>query len=322
MSLAEASPAPSAANDVSARPKPDTAPARKPLAVAPSVPKAEAPAKPAVVKEAGAPAQPVAQAKPAAQPAPVAKPAAPPEAAAAPAAASPEAALAGRVDAVDNGQLFGWVWDRNRPEARILVRILLDGVEVASGVADKPRVDLRRNGIGDGHHAFAIDLPPKALQSPDRLTVIAITVDPKGELVLRRPSADEKAAEAAVAAPMARVLDRLDLLVAAQRQLQLGQRDTGVSLKEASERLNVLSDRESHLEEALTTVRAGQDALTERLDQVEIFLTRFDGTLAGFDARLEALKEQARDEIKPQFFALAVLIGVGIGLALAIGLRI
>ncbi|GGF66443.1 hypothetical protein GCM10007301_27670 [Azorhizobium oxalatiphilum] len=286
MPLAEVTTRPIPANDASSAPA-----ARKPAA--------------------GAPA---AAAKPAVKPAPVAAPAAPPVPA--------EAALAGRMDAVDNGQLFGWVWDRNRPDSRLLVRILLDAVEVASGIADKPRVDLRRNGIGDGHHAFAIDLPQQALQSPERLTVIAVSVNPAAELVLRRPSADEKAAEAAVAAPMAKVLDRLDLLVAAQRQLQLGQRDTGVLLKEAATRLDALSDKETALEEALDTVRGGQGDLNQRLDQMEIFLTRFDTALAGFDKRLETLAAQGRNEIKPQFFALAVLIGTGIGLALALGLKI
>ncbi|WP_084539873.1 hypothetical protein [Azorhizobium doebereinerae] len=310
MPLAEVTTRPSLATDATASagaPSPAPAAPRKPTVVAAPTPVAAAP-------------EPAPKAKPAAAKAQVAPPPAAAPVVAAPAA--PEAALAGRVDAVDNGQLFGWVWDRNKPEARLLVRVLLDGEEVAAGVADKPRVDLRRNGIGDGHHAFTLDLPQKALHSPDRLTVIAVAVDPAAELVLRRPSADEKAAEAAVAAPMARVLDRLDLLVAAQRQLQLGQRDTGVSLKEAAQRLDALSDKESRLEEALDTVRTGQDGLTLRLDQMEIFLTRFDSSLAGFDKRLHALSEQGRNEIKPQFFALAVLIGMGIGLALAIGLKI
>ncbi len=321
MTLAHAT-HPTAANDVSAAataaqaaaqvvpkasPPVAAAVARKPAAVATAADATPKAAPKAAVKSAPAPAS-VASNSP--QPAPAAP------------AAGEASALAGRVDAVDNGQLFGWVWDRNRPEARLLVRVLLDGVEVATGIADKPRVDLRRNGIGDGHHAFTLDLPPKALQSPERLTVIAVTVDPAAELVLRRPSADEKAAEAAVAAPMARVLDRLDLLVAAQRQLQLGQRDTGTSLKETAQRLDAMSDHEARLEQALGTVRAGQSDLEIRLDQMEIFLTRFDTTLAGFDNRLQALGEQGRNEIKPQFFALAVLIGVGLGLALAIGLKI
>ncbi len=310
MTLAEATHPPSAANDVSAPAGPPPAIARK-IVPKPATKAAAGPAPRANVA-------PSAVSAGAAEPVPTA-PAAP---ASAPTAAPEPPALAGRVDAVDNGQLFGWVWDRHRPEARLMVRVLLDGTEVAVGLADKPRVDLRRNGIGDGHHAFAVDLPPNALHSPDRLTVIAVAVDPPAELVLRRPSADEKAAEAAVAAPMARVLDRLDLLVAAQRQLQLGQRDTGVSLKEAAQRLDAMSDNESRLEEALDTVRTGQGDLVQRLDQMEIFLTRFDTTLAGFDRRLEVLATQGRSEIKPQFFALAVLIGMGIGLALAIGLKI
>ncbi|MFG1410846.1 hypothetical protein V5G24_07015 [Xanthobacter sp. VTT E-85241] len=232
------------------------------------------------------------------------------------------AALDGRVDAIDNGRLFGWVWDRDHPAARLLVRIVLDGAEVAKGLADKPRVDLRRNGIGDGAHAFSLDLPPAALAAPERLTVIAHCEETSCELTLRRPSADERAVEAAIAAPLTRVMDRLDLLVQAQRALQLGQRDTGRALSETTQRLDAMSDSEARLQEALESVGSGQGELAVRLDQMEIFLTRFDTSLAGFDARIEAFAESSRSEIRPQFFALAVLIGMGLGLALALGLKI
>ncbi len=38
------------------------------------------------------------------------------------------------------------------------------------------------------------------------------------------PKPDEQAAEALIAAPMTRILDKLDMLMAAQRQLQVNQR--------------------------------------------------------------------------------------------------
>ena len=64
--------------------------------------------------------------------------------------------IQGRLDAIEGRRLFGWVWDSTRPTERLLIRILLEGRMICSATADLPRVDLRRNGIGDGGHAFEV----------------------------------------------------------------------------------------------------------------------------------------------------------------------
>ncbi len=224
-----------------------------------------------------------------------------------------EPALQGRVDALEGERLYGWVWDAANPDARVGVRVRLDGVEVAVGVADRLRVDLRRNGIGDGAHAFEITLPPEVAAAGPRLSVVAVAVDTGIETVLRAPSVDERAVEQAVAAPLARVLDRLDRLVLAQRQLQLGQ-------KGVQDRMDAVMASETGLGEMVATVRSGQQTLGDRLDQMETFLVRFDTTLAGFDGRLKALAERGRSELKPQMLALAGMIGVAIGLAVGLAM--
>jgi hypothetical protein len=52
-----------------------------------------------------------------------------------------------------------WVWCPSRPEDRLLVWAVLDGVEVAAAVADLPRPSLVGAGIGDGRHGFRLKLP-------------------------------------------------------------------------------------------------------------------------------------------------------------------
>ena len=68
------------------------------------------------------------------------------------------AKLNGRVDALDGNRLHGWIWDEARPEERLIVRLMRGGLKVQEAVADQGRIDLRRNGIGDGRHAFAMEL--------------------------------------------------------------------------------------------------------------------------------------------------------------------
>ena len=225
--------------------------------------------------------------------------------------------LQGRVDAVENDRVFGWVWDAANPKDRITVQIHLDGKRLSSGVADRPRIDLRRNGIGDGAHAFDLELPQEARAALDGLSVRAISPQDGSDLVLRRPSDDEKAAEAAIAAPLARVMDKLDRLLAAQRQIAVGQRDATNLLKDTIDRLDALASTEGELGEALGLLRNGQSDLSGRISDIEVFLVRFDGTLHGFDDRLIALGDRSRSGHGVHFLALAAIAGVIGGLLIA-----
>lgn len=231
----------------------------------------------------------------------------------------PAARLDGRLEAIDKGRLYGWVWNADEPDERLTISVLLAGKEIARVVADRPRVDLRRAGIGDGAHAFDVSLPAPAQAAPERISVVARSAA-GAEFPLKLPTADDRAA-AAVLAPMQPVFDRLDLIVAAQRRLQLIQKENADSLKAAAEKLDIMADQEARVAEALNTVRAGQSDLTSRIDEMEIFLTRFDGSLAGFDKRLQELSLRGKDELKPQFFVLAVMVGLAVGFALSLLFR-
>ncbi len=62
------------------------------------------------------------------------------------------ARLNGRVDALDGNRLHGWIWDEMRPDQAMSAQALslMPTRIVGETVADQSRIDLRRNGIGDG----------------------------------------------------------------------------------------------------------------------------------------------------------------------------
>ncbi|MDJ1159982.1 hypothetical protein QNA08_17350 [Chelatococcus sp. SYSU_G07232] len=223
----------------------------------------------------------------------------------------------GRMDAIDGARLFGWVWDRAHPDERLQVRVLLGGRMVASGVADRPRIDLRRNGIGDGAHAFEVQLPDFAMQQTEQLSVVAVSPSTGQEVMLRVPSQDERAAEAAVSAPLARVLDQLDVLIAAQRRSQIIQREAAEILRATAEEVEKLSSTEDGIGAALEVVRANQDELSRRVSDVEVFLMRFDRTLADFDERIRDLAAAADRPMRRAVTLLAALGAISAVAAIA-----
>jgi hypothetical protein len=63
----------------------------------------------------------------------------------------------GMLDLVWQWRLHGWCWEVGSA-GPLDVDICLDGKTVAAVRADQYRDDLKQAGIGDGHHAFSIDL--------------------------------------------------------------------------------------------------------------------------------------------------------------------
>ncbi|MBD9625249.1 hypothetical protein IB279_20145 [Ensifer sp. ENS06] len=223
--------------------------------------------------------------------------------------------LKGRVDAIDQGRVFGWAFDPENPEKRLAIRVLLDGKVIAEALADRNRPDLKRNGIGDGNHAFEIALPEMASARSGELVVLAAT-GKGGELPLRVPKPDEQAAEALIAAPLAKVLDKLDVLMAAQRQLQVSQRSALRSKVDDGDEaespgLAAISDDVANL----------RGEITQRLTDLDVHLMRLDGVIAGMEKSLNALKQRSNGDLKPAFLLLFVLAGFAAGAILSVFLR-
>lgn len=224
--------------------------------------------------------------------------------------------LQGRLDAIEGRRVFGWVWDSSRPNERLLIRILLEGRMIASATADMPRIDLRRAGIGDGGHAFEVELPEAVANLSNNLAVVAVVPSTGEEIVLQAPSQDERAIEAALSGPLNRVLDRLELLIEAQRRSQLMQREAAETLRNTSKQVDEIVGQEDGIGAALELVRTNQAELAERVAGIEVFHLRFDKVLAGFDKRIEDLTAAA-DRPMRRAVALLILFG-GLSAASAI----
>lgn len=215
------------------------------------------------------------------------------------------ARMNGRVDALDGNRLHGWIWDEARPEERLKVKLTLDGRAAAEVVADQSRIDLRRNGIGDGRHAFSMELSDETVAARDRLVILGVSPTTGVELELRLPPPAELAAEAAIAVPLARFFDRVEALIALNRRGQLAQKELVEKLDEMSARMtasNVARD------EAAETARA--DHISQRLGELDVFLMRFDATMRGFDERLIAIRKEAQRPLRQATVILGFMSGL------------
>ncbi|MDI9847784.1 glycosyltransferase [Rhodoblastus sp. 17X3] len=77
----------------------------------------------------------------------------------APAASAVLAGIQGCFDGVANGAAKGWAIDRKAPDRKLTIEIWADETFIAAGEASQYRGDIFKSGVGDGYHAFAIDLP-------------------------------------------------------------------------------------------------------------------------------------------------------------------
>ncbi|WP_299472501.1 hypothetical protein [uncultured Roseibium sp.] len=225
--------------------------------------------------------------------------------------------IQGRVDAFENGRLLGWAWDAANPDDRMTIHVFHDGERVMSKLADTKRIDLQRNGIGDGGYAFDLQLPQAAASAPEGLSVVAESPKDGVQLKLPRPSAEERAAEAAIALPLSIVMKKLDRVISIQGQSALGQRDATELLKKTTSRIDELASTEGELGEALKILKNGQGDLAQRVKELEVFLLRFDTTLKGFDDRLIALGDRHKNNLKVHLLLLAVLLGFVGGMVFA-----
>ena len=232
------------------------------------------------------------------------------------AAAGPQRteAMKGRVDAIEEGRLYGWAFDPSVPTERLLIRVLLDDKPIAEAPADKDRPDLKRNGIGDGKHAFEVMLPQFAAARAGELVVVAANAAGT-EQKLRVPKPDEQAAEALIAAPMTRILDKLDMLMAAQRQLQVNQR----SLQHVAPTLDASGNAApAELLDIASSVDGLRTDLHQRMTELDVHIMRMDGVVAGLEQRMEDVRKRSSGDIKLLFMLMFVMAGFVAGALLTL----
>jgi len=96
------------------------------------------------------------------------------------ASAFSHAVLQGALDVSERGKVAGWAWSQDDATHRVDIEIVdSTGAIVAEGRASAYRFDLVQAGIGDGFHAFTIDIP----MTRGRFRHIAVNARVKGETV-------------------------------------------------------------------------------------------------------------------------------------------
>ncbi|MBX9635420.1 MAG: hypothetical protein K2X44_10620 [Magnetospirillum sp.] len=173
----------------------------------------------------------------------------------------PATRLEGFIDALDGNRLFGWAWDRLRPQERLHIEISAHDTVIATIIAEQRRADLATSGIGDGGHAFEVDLTGLL---PEGATPMAVAISPAtGE----RTALNQREAGNETQALLRQVVGAMDLLGRGQRQLH-------ATLRERSET-------------TLAEIAAAQRELKKQQDCMEVFLVRFDGLLRQLTDRME-----------------------------------
>ncbi len=119
----------------------------------------------------------------------------------------------GYVEATTPTQVLGWAWAPGAPGRRVKIQALLGESVIAEAAADREREDLARNGIGDGRHAFELQLPEAVQGRLRELRVIARTDDGATVSLSVPPAAD------ATLERLEHLQRGIDALVASQRVL-------------------------------------------------------------------------------------------------------
>jgi len=212
-----------------------------------------------------------------------------------PTPAETAAAIEGHIDAVQDGRVYGWAWDRAHPGDRLEVELRLESdggppLPLGRVLADRPRADLAENRIGDGNHAFEaeIALPPDA--APGRVSAVLRSPTTGETETFTQPNAEEQRFDQVLAPHLQKIAERIDAVRRDQRQLAAAQQTVGRLLRDLSEGIaaartdatqagTAQADRQEALAESLREV-------TERVGSLEVFLIRMDATLRGFDSAL------------------------------------
>jgi hypothetical protein len=195
--------------------------------------------------------------------------------------------VAGYIDAITGNRIFGWAWDRERPEARIAIRLEHKGEIVATVAADRAREDLAANGLGDGAHAFEVALPEGI---PAKEVRVAAVCPASGQVI---PLGSKDAGQG-----RPETKHMLEAVVRSQRQL--------------ARQVAAVADRLPDSE----TASVGGAEITARLTELEVALTRIDTSLAALAAGQKGNAQFSRSSTDRALLLAAVGLGL---LSLVVG---
>jgi hypothetical protein len=211
--------------------------------------------------------------------------------------------LIGYVEAIVDGQILGWAWDRANPRDRLTVRLSSGGQEVAEAVADQPRHDLQINGIGDGRHAFEFSLPSDI----DAAQVEIVAIGRAGTLRL-----DSSPALAPPETTLGNLQSSISQMMDGQRLLYRNVQAILMTLRNPPAKTE-----EDAAPPAMTNLAGLQDTLKEQLAATEVFLVRIDRTLRDLHGATQTQGQRAGTD--PLLIGVALVGAVCAAIAAATG---
>jgi glycosyltransferase involved in cell wall biosynthesis len=89
----------------------------------------------------------------------------------------------GYLDQADHRRLSGWAWNRGLPDVPLDIEVWEGSALVGHQPADLFRFDLKAAGVGNGYHAFVMDLPPRFADGrPHALEIRVAGAEPRATL--------------------------------------------------------------------------------------------------------------------------------------------
>src|SRR5260221_2530207 len=210
------------------------------------------------------------------------------------------ASVTGYVDAVSGSRIFGWAWDPERPTARIAIRVMTKGDDIAALIANQPREDLAANGVGDGAHAFEVAIADGV--SPGDVQVLAVCPDSGDTIELARAPVPMQDGSPGAPATLHETIGRL---VRSQRALHGNLQAAvaaidGLRKAKAEPALEDGADKDDR--------SANEALLAERIETLEAALLRIDRILAEHGALLPALQRRGVDRVSRVLAGSAVFL--------------
>jgi hypothetical protein len=195
--------------------------------------------------------------------------------------------VVGYVEATTPTQVLGWAWSPRAPNQRVTVQAMLGQTVVAEATADRDREDLRKNGIGDGRHAFELKLPDTARERTSELLVVVrnaagepvrLGVPPPPLATSERLDRLQRAVDALINSH--RVLHRnLQAVLAAPGRAPEAPQAPSVGLAELTAMQEQLRKQMATLELCASRLDL-QEQISKQMATLEIFVMRLDERLA------------------------------------------
>lgn len=226
--------------------------------------------------------------------------------------------LAGYVDAIVSGRVYGWAWDANDPARTVTVDIRHADEFVGSAEASLYREDLKNLGVGDGRHAFEFELPDHLRDlSPAGISIAfkeGSELARNSQLTLVSTATEDASGEPEAADATSKRMRRLEQNVDKLLNITLSMHGQLVEQRSVIDALRNGSSATSVMERRLD---ASFLALNRRIDEISKSVAGAEGFLLRTDQTLRDLSTKSNSD-SPEPALRREIRGVGVILLCAI----